>query len=384
MTEQGFRGFLIFIGVAFTYITFGILFGALNSLRMAEIIELNQIHQTHWTSTLFGGMTILMMGLIYTIFSRHMSERKWPDQLMYAVLVIFVLATISNYINAWAVDSPLGRYFEELVRLGSLIYLISFGLMIYLNQDSWNAHPSFIPLYFAVGWMGVSQLIFLGFRGVIGAPFRVPYIYGFFSLTLFGSLYYLLPILYRSGPRGFGPMWRDAIMISLSAVSLLINEFVDLQSLFGFIGSILWGLVGFLFILYIFDLIFKNGMKTGLLGLSLALVMFGFFVFDTFMKAVFPVWVSESHAHFMFLGTLLIAILSTLLAVEEKEQSELGLYMKLNMGLVASFVILVLGGFVWVAFAGTGFGFAGYMGIGLFVSVLMLEFQYVSRLKSGL
>ena len=243
-----------------------------------------------------------------------MSERKWPDQLMYAVLVIFVLATISNYINAWAVDSPLGRYFEELVRLGSLIYLISFGLMIYLNQDSWNAHPSFIPLYFAVGWMGVSQLIFLGFRGVIGAPFRVPYIYGFFSLTLFGSLYYLLPILYRSGPRGFGPMWRDAIMISLSAVSLLINEFVDLQSLFGFIGS----------------------------------------------------------------------ILCTLLAVEEKEQSELGLYMKLNMGLVASFVILVLGGFVWVAFAGTGFGFAGYMGIGLFVSVLMLEFQYVSRLKSGL
>jgi len=378
LSQSTFATYRYYIITAIIFLDFGILFGGLNALRVAEIFNVPEIHRTHWTSTLFGGMTVIMLGLLLYQIGLNLKVNIPLKILSIIVLILIILAAISSYIVAWDQGNPLGMYFMPLIKLAALLYtlMVVYAIIFLDRRQPLLEEPAYYMIYAAVIWMAISLLYFLGYTGVIGPEFLTTYIYGFFSLTLFGTLSMVLPRIYGTKPRPKTAILRDTVMLSLSATLLLFSDLFESDStLMGFVGTICWGLVGFLFILYIFDLMFKTGISPVLLGLSVALIMFGFFVMDTLMKSVFPIWVTASHVHFMFLGTLVISIIAVGLQFLSSEIDQIQMSSKTQSIVIFTSIILI--GTILLSFTLQVFAIAGVAGILFFLFLISFELTLV-------
>src|SRR3990172_1788127 len=91
----------VFVVSALFFLDLGVLFGALNAFRLAKLFPYLQIDLTHWTSTLLGGVSILMLGQILFFLSYIGQKQHRLHFLQIAVLALWVLGIISNYLAAW-------------------------------------------------------------------------------------------------------------------------------------------------------------------------------------------------------------------------------------------------------------------------------------------
>lgn len=334
----------LYIISSLIFLNLGILLGSLNSLfwgnettgiSWIDDLVTAKIHQTHWTSTLLGGVSILMLGQIYFFFSQ-ISEKKNPLHLFtIVVLVSWIIGVLSSYGVAWDKSInfwPLGDLLDKLdidrsINKDFVIYPIQFAialfliiiLVFFLDSDfrkNARNHPALLYFVSACIWLSLAVFWRLDLElGALDRVFLTTYIYGFFSLTLFGSLTFVLPIMTKQKPKSNFSVYFNLILLNLAAAIIVyydyqIEEFDNNYFSLGLIGPLVWAMAGFLFIMYVFDLIYKDGIAPYLVALLVALSMFGFFVVDTVMKNMFEQWVEKRHFHFMFVGTLIMTIVA--------------------------------------------------------------------------
>ncbi|OLS21939.1 MAG: hypothetical protein HeimC2_31750, partial [Candidatus Heimdallarchaeota archaeon LC_2] len=315
----------LFIISSLIFLNVGILLGSLNTLfwgnettgiAWIDNLVTSKIHQTHWTSTLLGGISILMLGQIYFFFSQ-ISEKKNPLHLgTIVVLISWLTGVISSYGVAWREwDKNLVIIPLQIAIALFLIIILVFFLDSNFRKNAKN-HPALLYFLSACIWLSLAVFWRLDLElGSLDRVFLTLYIYGFFSLTLFGSLTFILPIMTEQRPKSNSSVYLTLFLLNAAAVVIgygdyLLEETDKKYFFIDFIGPFLWGFAAFLFILYVFDLIYKSGVSPYLVALLIALSMFSFFVVDTLMKNLFEQWVSKRHFHFMFIGTLVMTIVA--------------------------------------------------------------------------
>ncbi len=320
------------------FLNVGILLGSLNTLYWGnettgiswiDDLVTSKIHQTHWTSTLLGGVSILMLGQIYFFFSQ-ISEKKNPLHLAtLLVLISWLIGVIFSYLVVWqdSFNIPvLNDLIEEqgndlvILPIQFAIALFLFILLFFFLDGDFRknarTHPALFHFVSSCIWLSLAIFWKLDLElGALDRVFLTIYIYGFFSLTLFGSLTFVLPIMTNQKPKSNFSVYLNLILLNVAAVIIVYYDYrlveLDLNSFaLGLLGPLIWGMAGFLFILYVFDLIYKDGISPYLIALLVALSMFSFFVIDTLMKNIFEQWVEKRHFHFMFVGTLIMTIVA--------------------------------------------------------------------------
>jgi hypothetical protein len=319
----------IFIISSLIFLDGGILLGALNSFRFKGFQFLGwevppELHQSHWTSTLLGGVTFMIFGQMYFFFSQINGEKHEYHRGMLVVWGIWLIGILSSYVSVWSDNESEVNDFilNNSFKVGSLIFVLLLATFFFNSNfiENFKNHYSLIFFPAAAFWLLVAVLLNFDIRSSsLDRMFLFTYIYGFFSLALFGSLSFVLPIIFKQKPMSRGTIRRYFILLNLAAVLILGDLYMIEERgydsyrgdwVIKYLGPAVWGLAGFLFILWVFDLIYKAGVNPSLIALLVALMMFGFFVLDTFMKNAFPVWVDRSHFHFLFIGTLLLTIIA--------------------------------------------------------------------------
>lgn len=393
-SSQLFPEMKYFITFSIFFLDIGILFGSLNAFRFGGYLVLPEIHQTHWTSTLFGGVTLLMLGQIFFFLSHLNEEKHRYHKINLAVLGLWVTGTLSNYFIVWSDNPDQFLIISELAFKSATVIFIANVLYFFRNKKFRNNikthRPAFLMLS-ALVWLLFAMISFDIKNSSLDRIFLTSFVYGFFSLTLFGILSYVLPIIYKKKPKSNFASTLDLILLNLAGVLLVMYDTNSryLPYFIGILGPLIWGIAGFFFILWLFDLLYKSGINSHLIGELVAFTMFGFFVFDTFMKNAFPSWVRTSHVHFMFLGTLLITIVSigskvmitqykpSKLALDESQimakENRLGTYSILTI------ILLVMG--ILLAFTIEDWFLAGVFGLILFVAILFVQILYLIKFK---
>ncbi|MHA2029148.1 MAG: hypothetical protein ACW99Q_07145, partial [Candidatus Kariarchaeaceae archaeon] len=365
-----------------------------------------------WTSTLLGGVSILMLGQIYFFFAQ-IAEKKNPLHLLtIAVLVLWLGGVAGSYMFAW--DESISWFdFDRDPKL--IIWAIKAAISLFLLlivsffmdkefRKNIRNHPPLYYLFSACIWLGIA--IFWKFDltgGALDRIFLTTYIYGFFSLTLFGSLSFVLPIMANEKPKSSSSVKFSLVLLNAAAAVFVWDEYrvregvnseSELSILLDLLGPFLWGLAGFLFVLYVFDLIYKSGVSPSLVAMLVALSMFGFFVVDTLMKNLFDQWVDRSHFHFMFIGTLLITIMavgSRLLVMQynptsqeidmksngEGEYEISTLIRTIGMGVTILGVVGVLTSFTLEEYL-----LAAYSGLVLLIGLVTVEITMIYQMRS--
>lgn len=309
--------FYVFVAMFFADI--GILLGVLNALRVAGILPYFQIHMTHWTSTLLGGLAILMMGQIWYSLSSLSRQKHAYHVLNIMPLILWLLGMVFNYLAAW-IDFNRFHPISYILLLSGVSVYVVLMLLFFVNERSREVLKKerlFMFLFTAVLWLWLGVFFFKDAGQTVNETlFLYCFIYGFFTLTLFGSLYHYLPRLYDQKPPSSFTVLLNYLVL-LGAASLLTGErylrSVGFTTEFWFVRLLGAGLLALgllIFLLWYGDFIYRTGLSPSLIGLVVALTIFSFFMFDTIMSSAFPQWVPEKHIHFMFLGALLLTIIS--------------------------------------------------------------------------
>ncbi|MDH5402627.1 MAG: hypothetical protein OEZ01_06005 [Candidatus Heimdallarchaeota archaeon] len=379
-----FPEFKLFLLTSLFFLDLGILFGALNSFRMAGLFDLPQIHQTHWTSTLFGGVTLLLLSLIYYTFSHLNEEVNQYHKLTLIVYGLFIVGILSSFMAVW-INHNFIIITDLVMPLAASLYGVLLALFMKENKfrENLKSHPAALMMIISIVWLLVAFLMSFNIASSsLDRIFLYTYVYGFFSTAFFGLLSYVLPEYFNQKPRNMGSIRRDIFLFNISAIFIILsNKYSKLHFSISVLGPVIWGISGLIFTMYVFDLIYKVGVKSSLVGLIGGLVGFLFFVFDTFMKAILPVWVHQSHFHFIFLGTIIIVLVSLgtdiyLRGDKEGEKVKENKFDPKYIGIVM--VILGVSG-VLLGFTINNLIFAGYFGLFLFLGILILEFTIIMR-----
>lgn len=411
LQNDNFPEYPLFIFVALFFLDIGVVFGAFNAFRWGgyfkgALITKPEIHQTHWTSTLLGGVTVLMLGQILFFFSQVSGKRNRLHWLSFGVLGCWLLGIICSYLSVWVDYNTYIGIVRFMVKLAAFLFLVL--VVSFFFDPSFRAnmktHPAIYHLLSGTIWFTIAVFWkFDIFSGSLDRLFLFTYIYGFFSLTLFGTLTFVLPILSHQKPRNYGAVRTNLIMLNLAGIFIIYDLYETItyekdNLFFDIAGPMIWGFAGFFFALYIFDIIYKSGPNTSLIAQIIAILMFEFFVFDTFMKNVFTQWVKYSHVHFLFIGAILLTIIATETRVmvlhynpetqtfdEIKEEYSNPQLRKLrNIGLVIAILAIcgVLLGFTLTLANIKYYAISGVSGLALFVGLLIIEFSMFSQIQS--
>jgi hypothetical protein len=399
----------LYIISSLLFLDVGIFLGALNSFRFQGFDFLGwvvkpEIHQIHWTSTLLGGVTFMMLGQMYFFFSQINGQPHKYHRLTILVWVFWIVGITASFLSVWEDYDTYIPIVNYSFRIGSLIYVLLLAVFFLESRFVENFKQNYSLIFFpaAAFWLLVAFL--LNFDISPGASlnrmFLFTYIYGFFSMAFFGSLSFVLPILFKQKHMNRSTIRRYFILLNLAAIIILTDLYLIEEkgysgyfgdALMDFLGPGLWGLAGFLFTLWVFDLMYKSGMNPSLLALLVALMMFGFFVIDTFMKNVFPSWIDRSHFHFLFIGTLLITIIAigTRIIVMQynpntgTQDSMDSLTLTGSSGLRTVGLIMTIIGVsgVLLGFTLEDYKIAGWLGIFLFFGLILVEVTLIYQLK---
>ncbi len=403
----------MYVFIAMFFADIGIILGATNAFRAAGFITFFQIHMTHWTSTLLGGLSILMLGQIWYSTSNLLGEKHPYHAFTIIPVILWILGMGFNYLAAWVdfnVFHPISFYFL----ISSITFYLFIFLMFFLKKrarEVIKSEPLIIFLFSALLWLWLGIFFFKDVGVTVNETlFIYSYIYGFFALTLFGNLYHYLPRLYdQKAPSTFTVLLNFVVSFS-AALLLTIEKYlrgIGYTQEFWFvrlIGAALFGFGLLIFLLWLGDFIYRSGLSPSLGGLLVAMVIFGFFMFDTIMSAAFPQWVPEKHIHFMFLGALLLTIISIgtrIILVEFRGKSSdvdvkswsvneiIKTTPKIRLvsmagaiisvgGIIFGFTIQVLGWFpIQIPYV-----VVGIFGIVLFISLIFVEISLALELKT--
>jgi hypothetical protein len=411
-TSSNFPELPIFIISSLIFLDVGILLGAMNAFRWGGHDFLgwtvkSEYHQTHWTSTLLGGVTFMMLGQMYFFFSQVNGNPHKYHKYTLGVWGIWLLGLIFSYLSVWDDYNTYIDYVILSLRIGSLGFTILLFAFFLDGEfiEKFKDHYSLIFFPAAAFWLLIAVLLDFDIsRGAtLNRMFLFTYIYGFFSLALFGSLLFVLPILFKQKPVSKTTVRRYFVLFNLAAVIILGdlymieergNETYRGDWVMDFLGPGIWGLAGFLFILWVFDLIYKAGTSPSLIALQIALMMFGFFVLDTLMKNIFEAWVDRSHFHFLFIGTLLITIIAigTRIIVmqyvpegrtvtEDIDRITFTGSSGIRTGGILLTIAAVCG--VLLGFTIEDYKVAGWSGVILFFGLIIVQFSLIYQLKAS-
>ncbi|MHA2089289.1 MAG: hypothetical protein ACW98K_00395 [Candidatus Kariarchaeaceae archaeon] len=412
LTSTNFPELPIFILSSLLFLDAGIFLGALNTFNYYERLDFlgwdipDEIHQTHWTSTLLGGVTFMMLGQMYFFFSQVNGKPHKYHKYTLAVWGIWLLGLIFSYLSVWDDYNTYIDYVILSFRIGSLAFTILL-FAFFLDREFIEKFKNHYVLIFfpaAAFWLLIAVLLNFDISqgATLNRMFLFTYIYGFFSLALFGSLLFVLPILFKQKPVSKVTVRRYFVLFNLAAIIILGdlymieergNETYRGDWVMDFLGPGVWGLAGFLFILWVFDLIYKAGTSPSLVALQIALMMFGFFVLDTLMKNIFEAWVDRSHFHFLFIGTLLITIIAigTRIIVMQYVP-ENGMIADIDRitfsgssGIRTGGILLTIAAVcgVLTGFTIEDYKVAGWSGVILFFGLIIVQFSLVFHLKAA-
>jgi hypothetical protein len=412
LTSSNFPELPIFIISSLLFLDVGILLGAMNSFRWGEHVFLGwtvdpEYHQTHWTSTLLGGVTFMMLGQMYFFFSQVNGKPHKYHRYTLGVWGVWLLGIIFSYLTVWKDYDTYIDYVILSLRIGSILFVVLL-FSFFMDEefvDKFKDHYALIFFPAAAFWLLIAVL--LNFDISSGASlnrmFLFTYIYGFFSLALFGSLLFVLPILFKQNPVSKGTVRQYFVLFNLAAIIILgdlymieerrpITKSYTGDDIMDYLGPGIWGLAGFLFILWVFDLIYKAGTSPSLIALQIALMMFGFFVLDTFMKNVFEDWVDRSHFHFLFIGTLLITIIAIGTRIIVMQYVPEGgsviedidrITFTGSSGIRTAGILLTIAAVcgVLLGFTIEDYKVAGWSGVILFFGLIIVQFSLIYQLK---
>ncbi|MCE7737446.1 MAG: hypothetical protein GPJ54_21325 [Candidatus Heimdallarchaeota archaeon] len=400
----------LFIISALIFLDIGILLGSLNSLRFGgeeigigwidDMANQPEIHQTHWTSTLLGGVSIIMLGQIYFFFAQVSEKKNAGHFLTLPVLVLWLIGVAGSYLIAWN-DVDKGIFIFSM-KLSIALFLLS--ILMFFLDDSFRSniknHPPLLLLLSALIWLAIAMFWRFDIDlGSLDRVFLTTYIYGFFSLTLFGSLSFVLPIITDQKRKSNSSVYFNLFLLNAAAIIFVYDKYLDVEKrreslILDLMGPFFWGLAGFLFIMYVFDLMYKSGVSATLIALLVALSMFGFFVVDTLMNNLFEQWILRRHFHFMFIGTLLITIISVgarLLVMQYdpsdqqrmKSEGDKLNFEASNLILNAGMITTILGvAGVLTGFTLENFIFAAISGVVLFIGLVMVQVIMIYQMRS--
>ncbi len=307
-----------YVFVAMLFADIGIILGATNALRRAGYLTLFQIHMTHWTSTLLGGLSVLMMGQIWYTFSTINKEKHHQHQLTLLPLGLWLLGMAFNYMAAWVDFNTYHPISFGLLLTSVSIYLVLLLTFFLKKEFRTLTRKTLTPVFLttSVIWLWLGILFFRSAGETVSETlFIYSYIYGFFTMTLFGSLYHFLPRIYdQAEPSFFTKILNYSVLLG-AGVLLTFERYLRNQGFYQFwflrlIGAGLFAFSLLIFILWLGDFIYRASLSPSLAGLLVAMVIFSFFMFDTIMASAFPQWIPSKHIHFMFLGALLLTIIS--------------------------------------------------------------------------
>ncbi|MHA1990672.1 MAG: hypothetical protein ACW98A_06870 [Candidatus Hodarchaeales archaeon] len=415
LQNRYFPSLIFFIVVAIIFLDLGILFGALNAFRLSvgefvlfgvNILDPNLILLTHWTNTLLGGLSVIMLGQIFFFFS-YANEEKFKRQIVtVVVLIIWLLGIVSNYLASW-VDFDLWHDISSILFLiGISVYLIAFleSILLSFSKLKKKDNLPFLHLFMAVVWMWIAVFFFASTKqNALGLLFLSTYVFGFFSFTLFGALFFLLPRLFdQKKPSNFTVIFHF-ILLFTGEMMLFVNEFfaeilgTPITGVIGLflpvVGTVLYTAAFFVFLLWLADFIFRTGLTPSLGGLLIAMLMMSFFVIDTLMKEVFPQWVDVNHVHFIFLGAILLTLVSMgtkLISTQYSKAAEdeikswdfKELLQTSKFRLVVLFLPIVSVGMILLSFTVINYYVAGLFGLLLFLSIILVNIELLIRARS--
>jgi hypothetical protein len=421
LQNKYFPSLILFIVVAITFLDLGILFGALNAFRLSvdefvllgvNILDPDLILLTHWTNTLLGGLSIIMLGQIFFIFS-YASGKKFNYQIgAEIVLVLWLLGIFSNYLASWANFHSLFDFefwhlaSSVLFFLGITIYLAILIISILSSLSTLRVKENLplLHLFFAVVWMFIA-IIYFGdtSRNALGLLFLSTYVFGFLSFTFFGALFYLLPRLFdQKKPSNFTVIFHF-ILLFAGEMMLFVSEFftdilgTPITGVIGLflpvVGTVLYTAAFFVFLLWVADFIFRTGLTPSLAGLVIAMLMMSFFIIDTLMKEIFPQWVDVNHVHFIFLGALLLTLISMgtkLISTQysKSAEDEIKTWDFKEFLQTSKFKLLVLilpigsVGMILLSFTVLNYFVAGIFGLLLFVSIILVNIELIIQARS--
>jgi hypothetical protein len=415
LQNKYFPSLIFFIVVAITFLDLGILFGALNAFRLSvgefvlfgvNILDPNLILLTHWTNTLLGGLSVIMLGQIFFFFSYANGEKFKRQIISMGFLIIWLMGIISNYLASW-VD------FDFWHDISSILFFagISFYLLILiesvltsLNKLKKKENLPLLHLFTAVVWMWIAIFFFANTKqNALGLLFLSTFVFGFFSFTLFGSLFYILPRLFdQKKPSNFTVIFHFIILFS-GEMMLFINEFfaeilgTPITGIIGLflpvVGTVFYAGAFFVFLLWLADFIFRTGLTPSLAGLLIAMLMMTFFVIDTLMKEIFPQWVEVNHVHFIFLGALLLTVISIGTKLISTQYSKAGedetktwdfkeLLQASKFRLLVLLLTIGSVGMILLSFTVLNYFVAGIFGLLLFISIILVNIELLVRARN--
>lgn len=234
------------------------------------------------------------------------------------------------------------------------------------------------------------QIIAMGFYKslfTINPVFLFAYVYGFFANFLFGGIFYFLPKLFNQRPMGSGTMKVHFLLLNVGTLMGAIFEYLEKYSnvnftwVFNLLSAIVWLIAFLIFFFWFGDFLYKVGLNPSLIGVSIGMLMYALFLFDSFVGAILPNWVELRHVHVMFVGTLVITISSVGGKIIKMESGSLitdqatwdaQMLIKHLFGVrsILMFFVIIGSSMVLFFFTLREFEFAGYAGIFLFFSFL--------------
>ncbi len=398
------------------FLDIGVLFGALNAFRVAGTFKVIEIHMTHWTSTLLGAVTLLMLGQIF-FFLSYINEEKSPFHIGTLVsFFLWVVGIFFNYSAAWFKNGTiLGMEFHFIAFIAFFSSIIFYFILClsFVGRPIFRERLkefNYVPIFWITGvaWLVLSVYFFqrsdTKFPGtIVNSLFLHSYLFGFFMFTLFGSLFFAIPWLFEGKQPTTATVLLDYILFLLGATVVvsqeyLKQEFFDIWFL-SFVGPGIYVLAFLVFFLWLADFIYQKGINLSIGGLLVAIIMFAFFLTDTVMASVFPIWVPFKHVHLMFLGVLLLTTISigsqillkqyagTVIGSTEgkwnfKEIFSESKLQSLSLILVIASVVMIILLFTlisldWFPVADI-YNLIGIFGIVLLISLLVTEF-YIGR-----
>lgn len=302
-------GFFGLVGISLVFFIGGVFLGPFNALRMSGLINFPEIHYIHWNTALLGGVTFILLLQFFVFVNLTVGV---PKYFPLGIFAIWLLAILINYLTIFNLVSPVVPKIL-FVSVAILLLYIDYRLLkLPYIQPSEGLH-----LYFVAGtfWLMIGIINFESLF-YMNSLFLFSYVYGFFTNFLFGGLFFFVPILYsQKSP-------------SLTSIKLH-NGFLNLGIIFGFIfeyskkqggiefgwaldlvSTVFWFLAFAIFFFWFADLIYKAGLSVSIFGLIVGMIMYGLFLFDSFVGAILPAWVGLRHVHLMFVGVFVITISS--------------------------------------------------------------------------
>ncbi len=306
-----FQGIRVLAPTALVFFATGIFLGAMNALRMAGIIKYEEIHYLHWNTALLGGVTLILLLQLFAYLS-NAGILKQNATFPMVFMVSWILVVLLNYatIFNWIPSELTSILFMALAI--SLVYPFALLFNAGKNSSESGHHYHFM---FGIFWQ-IIALFFFESLVRMNPIFLFCFVYGFFTNFLFGGIFLFLPVLFKQKALSRGSLKLHAIVHNTGTLLGAIYEYLqDLGGMsfdwvFNLLSTIVWFLAFLIFFFWYGDFIYKTGLNSSLFGVSIGMVMYALFLFDSFVGAVLPSWVGLRHVHVLFVGSLVITISS--------------------------------------------------------------------------